>query len=171
MIASCNVFEETMFTNQRVRMIKQKITQHHGRIENIVLFDNAPKEEDLANLVLAKQQMKQNEEIRAICKAMDEDDSWQTKVDDDDDGAAAKKKRVKPKEIEVVHCAVKQYEDDTAYIYEVFPETKNDETFYYGFADKKTACLPENTKTVYYNFVPHDKNDPMLLALFTHGQE
>ena len=35
-------------------MIKQKIIQHHGRVENIVLFDNPPTEQDLANLVLAK---------------------------------------------------------------------------------------------------------------------
>lgn len=34
-----------------------------------------------------------------------------------------------------------------------------------GYKSKKDAM--ENKKQLFYNFVPHDKKDPVLLALFT----
>lgn len=36
-----------------------------------------------------------------------------------------------------------------------------------GYKTKKIADEKDNVKTLWYNFVPHDKNDPVLLALFT----
>jgi hypothetical protein len=39
-----------MLANQRVMMLKQKIIEHHGRIEDIELFDNEPNKEELAEL-------------------------------------------------------------------------------------------------------------------------
>ena len=57
-------------------MIKQKIIEQHGRIVDIVLFDKEPKEEDLQNLVLAKEQRAQNELIRAEIARIEEDDDY-----------------------------------------------------------------------------------------------
>ena len=37
-----NKFEEYVLSNTRVMMLKRKISDHHGRIENIRLFDIDP---------------------------------------------------------------------------------------------------------------------------------
>ena len=36
-----------MLANQRVRILKEKIVNHHGRIEEIRLFDTEPSSEQL----------------------------------------------------------------------------------------------------------------------------
>lgn len=45
-----NFFEVSMFMNQRVRMLKEKIIEHHGRVEDIVLYNNEPSKDELALL-------------------------------------------------------------------------------------------------------------------------
>ena len=37
-----NWFEVYMLTSQRVMMIQKKIVDHHGRVENVKLFNNDP---------------------------------------------------------------------------------------------------------------------------------
>ena len=39
-----------MLANQRVMMLKQKIIERHGRIENIELYDNEPNKEELEEM-------------------------------------------------------------------------------------------------------------------------
>jgi len=39
-----------MLANQRVMMLKQKIIERHGRIEDIELYDNEPNKEELAEM-------------------------------------------------------------------------------------------------------------------------
>ncbi len=43
-----------MFMNQRVRMLKEKIIEHHGRVEDIVLYNIEPSKDEL--LALKKQE-------------------------------------------------------------------------------------------------------------------
>ena len=60
-----NFFDLYMLTSSRVMMIKRKISDHHGRIENIKLFDIDPqhiwKEEEEKRLAdaQAKKEMAQ----------------------------------------------------------------------------------------------------------------
>ena len=37
-----NLFDVHMLTSQRVMMIQKKIVEHHGRIENVRLYDKDP---------------------------------------------------------------------------------------------------------------------------------
>ena len=39
-----------MLANQRVMMLKHKIIERHGRIENIELYDNEPNKEELEEM-------------------------------------------------------------------------------------------------------------------------
>jgi len=47
-VAKVNPFDIYMLSNQRVRVIKEKIVDRHGRIENVRLFRNEPSDEQLS---------------------------------------------------------------------------------------------------------------------------
>lgn len=81
-------------------MLKQKVTEFHGRVDAIVLYDQEPSKEE-------------GQELRT-------------------------------------------FSDDAQYLYELFP----------GFTGHKTKMeAAQHCKTVWYNFSPYDKKDPVLLTL------
>ncbi len=81
-------------------MLRQKITEFHGRVDSISLYDCEPTKDE-------------GQEIRT-------------------------------------------FTDDAQYLFELFPD-------FNGFKTKKEAA--EKSKTIWYNFSPYDKKDPMLLTL------
>ena len=132
-------------------MLKQKVIDHHGRINDICLYDCEPSKEDLEALKQAR--------LEALQPKKQESDEENERKDDDDDGPVNKSKPEKKKaeEVQPQRPLIKCYDKDSQYLYEAFEEI--------GYATKKEAH--ENQKTVYYNYTPHDKNDPVLLTLFT----
>ena len=86
----------------------------------------------------------------------DDQEDGSNKNGDDDDKAPVKK--AKKAVVELEKPVLKCYDDDSKYLYEIFPEE---------LGHKKKSDALKAPQTVYYNFDPHDKNDPILLALFT----
>ena len=128
--------------------------EHHGRVEDITLYNMEPSEDDLAALKKYKEEMAKP----AVVEEDDDDDSKKNKYDDDEKKEEKDKK--KPKVVVPEKPAITCYDNNSAYLYEIFPDTQ-------GCKKKKESEEPDMIKTVYYNFNPHDKNDPILLALFT----
>jgi hypothetical protein len=123
-------------------MVKQKIIEHHGRVEDITLFDCDPNKEELELYRKKQAEPKPSNDLEAS----------------DEESEDSEPKALKKKEPEWMPT-FKHFDNDSAYLYEIFEECN-------GWKTKKEA--KENMKTLYYNFQPHDKNDPVLLTLMQH---
>ena len=102
-------------------MIKEKIIEHHGRIENIVLYDSEPTKEDLENLLKAKTMKPEPVEV----------------AEEDFQGKANSSKTAKLMTQETSKNSVKQFENDSAYLWEIF--NIQSAPNFYGFAKKKES--------------------------------
>ena len=137
-----------MLANQRVFMIKQKIIEHHGRVQDVRLYDAYFTDEEW------KAHSKKLEELE---KAKKDAILQPTSDDKDAETAVGEKKATSQKE--EYKPAWNEYTNDSAYLYEIFDGT-------FGWPTKKEAA--ENMKTLFYNFNPYDKKDPVLLTLMQH---
>ena len=107
-------------------MVKQKIIEHHGRIEDISLYDSEPSKEELE---LYRKKL-------AEAKVVEMEDN------SDEEGEESEPKAAKKKEPEW-QPSFKHFNNDSAYLYEIFEGCN-------GWKTKKEA--KENIKTLYYNF-------------------
>ena len=100
-----------MFANQRVMMLKQKIIEHHGRVQEIYLYDKEPTDEDLVALAEAKNfvPVKQDE-------SEDEEDT-RKRDDDDDQPKVDKAKKAKAAPIEVEKPNIQCFDNDSHYLH------------------------------------------------------
>jgi hypothetical protein len=137
-----------------VRIIKEKIVERHGRVEDVRLFNLEPSEEQLS--------MKQMPQIVEE-EPKEEEDHKQKKNQDDSDAEpneqAAPKEKVKENPISMVE----EFVDETQYLYNIFKDNKLPGFTPYGFEDKEKA--DECPVKVYYDFHPFNNKDPVLLTL------
>ena len=151
-----NWFDIYMLTSQRVMMIQKKIVDHHGRIENVKLFNCDPthflreakqKEED--HIKAEKEIEKKNQLARDNGEEVEESkEEGATK-------AAAQVADDEPTEPEYV-----SYDNPSMTIFEIFDdygkETKAE-------VDEEPLCQ----KKLFYDFTPFNSKDPVLLSLMT----
>ena len=143
-----------MLTSQRVMMIQKKIVDHHGRIENVKVFNKDPtpfikeaKEREEARIKAEKDA----EKARQL--ALENGEEIEEKKEEA--AAAAQVASDEPTEPEYV-----SYDEAAMTIFEIFNE--------YG---KETKAEVEDSeeckKTLYYDFTPFNSKDPVLLSLMT----
>ncbi len=92
-------------------MLKQKIIERHGRIENIELYDNEPNKEELAEM---KRKMK---EPKALAK---QQTSNYTEADDDESSQRGLEKKKAPQPEQERPWSFKMLEDDSKYLHQIF---------------------------------------------------
>ena len=120
-------------------ILKREIADHHGRIENIKLFDIDPqhiwkeeKEKELAD-ALAKKEKQQSAAA----------------ADNDEDQDEEKKEEKDTKQVEDEGSKYTTYDDDNMTLYDIFKE--------YGTTEKKECDKnPDFQKTLYYDFNPYN---------------
>ena len=160
-----------MLSNQRVRILKEKIVNHHGRIEEIRLFETEPSPEQL---LMDRSEIANEKKLRE--KAGGADNQEEEKV------AEGKKKAKVADDYENL---AEEFDDETEYLYKIFRDRKVEaeniekkatfkaepgqprltlpDACYYGYKDKEEA--DEHPVKVYYDFHPFNNKDPVLLTL------
>ena len=133
-------------------MIKRKISDHHGRIENVKLFNIDPqhiwKEEKEREQAAAALKKELAQKAAAAAEAGEE-------IDEEKNDEEEKKD---PEEEEEKY---KTYDTESMTLFDIFGE--------YGTVDKKEVDEnPEFCKTLFYDFTPYNSKDPVLLSLMTH---
>ena len=136
-------------------MVQKKIVDHHGRVENVKLFDKDP----TVYIKMAKEREedkikkeKEAEKAKQLAMANGEEIE-ETK----DDPAAAQQEAEEDRGPDYV-----QYEKQGMTIYEIFG--------LYGKETKAECEDPEDEtcrKELYYDFTPYNSKDPVLLSLMT----
>ena len=138
-----NFFFETMLSSSRVMMIKQKIIDHHGRVENIQLYDKDPTI------------YKKEAEEKARLKAEKEAENKKKEKDGEEPAEAVEEVEEPP--------AYRTFENSSATLFDIFGQ--------YGVEMKKELEENETDEakasrgTLYYDFTPYRANDPVLLSL------
>ena len=162
-----------MLANQRVRVLKEKIVNHHGRIEDIRLFDSEPSQDQLS---MGKMQM-EAQKLKQAQAAADANN-----LEEEKEPAGGKKKK---EQVQASDFTAEEFDDDTAYLYHIFRDRKLEQEnaekkanhkvepgqprlqlpdpFYYGYPDKTEA--DEHPVKVFYDFHPYNNKDPVLLTL------
>ena len=135
-------------------MIQKKIIDHHGRVENVKLFNVDPtpfiqeakqKEEDRIKA--------EKEAAKAKQLAMDNGEDIEEKKEDP--AAAAQAASDEPTEPDYV-----SYDEKAMTIFEIFGE--------YGKETKaEIDDAPECQMKLFYDFTPFNSKDPVLLSLMT----
>ena len=142
-----------MLTSQRVMMIQKKIVDHHGRIENVKVFNKDPtpfikeaKQREEDRIKAAKDAEKAKQLARENGEEIEESK---------EEAAAAAAVPDEPSEPE--YCS---YDEPAMTIFEIFNE--------YGKETKaEVEEAEECRKTLYYDFTPFNSKDPVLLSLMT----
>ena len=123
-------------------MVKQKIIDHHGRVDNIQLYDKDPtvfkKEEEAAER--AREKEKEGEAEEAEAEAVQEEKLPQYKTFD--------------------NSSTTLYEIFGQYGVEMKKELEDD-----------TEEAKNARGTLYYDFTPYNSKDPVLLSLMTAKHE
>ena len=127
-------------------MVKQKIIDHHGRVENIKLYDRDP----TPFVKEAEQAAKLKEKEKAKPK---KDEEGEQKDENEEE---QKKEELPP--------PYKTFDNSSATLHDIFDN--------YGVEMKRE--LEEDTDeakaakgTLYYDFTPFNSKDPVLLSLMT----
>ena len=136
-------------------MIKKKIVDHHGRVENVKLFDCDPtrfrdeakrKEEERAKAI------KDAEKAKALADETGEDEQIEA--------AVAALRAAEAIEVKSAADQYQEYDEDRQSIHAIVGvlgcETK-------GEIDDNAECQKE----LYYDFTPFNSKDPVLLSLMT----
>ena len=143
-----------MLTSQRVMMIQKKIVDHHGRIENVKVFNKDPtpfikeaKEREEARIKAEKDAEK--------AKQLALENGEEIEERKEEAAAAAQVASDEPTEPEYV-----SYDEAAMTIFEIFNE--------YGKETKAEVEESEECKKIlYYDFTPFNSKDPVLLSLMT----
>ena len=124
-------------------MIRQKIIDHHGRVENIKLFDKDP----TPLIKEAEEQARQ--------KAAEKEKKASKEEKEDEADEKEEEEKEKPPQY-------RTFDNSSTTLYEIFGN--------YGVSMKRE--LEEDTDeaksskgTLYYDFTPYRANDPVLLSL------
>ena len=148
-----NWFDVYMLTSQRVRMIKKQVVDHHGRIENIKIFNVDP------TPFMKEAKQKQDDRIKA------EKEAKRARLEAEENGEEVEETKQAAVPVEEVEEEKKEpdyveYTEEGMTIYDIFGnyglETK-------GMVDEDEACQKE----LYYDFTPFNSKDPVLLSLMT----
>ena len=135
-------------------MVHKKIVDHHGRIENVKLFDKDPtifirdaKEKEEAKVKATKEAEKARQLAEEAGEPLEEEIKIEAPVENEVDEG--------PKEPDYI-----EFTDKKMTIYDIYKtygkETKNE-------VDEE----PEFQKILYYDFTPFNSKDPILLSLMT----
>ena len=133
-------------------MLHKKIVDHHGRIENVKLFDKDP------TVFIAEAKQREEDRIKALKEAekarqLAEENGEEIEESKDPVPAAAQEEENQgPEYVE--------YEDTQMKIFDIFKiygrETKAE-------VEEDKECQKE----LYYDFKPFNSKDPVLLSLMT----
>ncbi len=137
-------------------MIHKQIIDHHGRVENVKLFDKDPtifikeaKEREEARIKAEKEA----EKAKLIAEENGEELPEETKepAKEGEEGVEEEEEEKEPDYTE--------FTDNTMTIFEIFEE--------YGLDSKRLVDedeTKESQKTLYYDFKPFNSKDPILLS-------
>lgn len=136
-----------------MRQIKKRIIDHHGRIENIKLFNRDPTPYIEAAKEKEIQRIKAEQEA-AKAKALAEQNGED--IEEKKEAAPAATEEEEDKGPDYV-----EYDDIDAMIYDIFKE--------FGAETKDEADQEPDKyyKELYYDFTPFNAKDPVLLSLMT----
>ena len=128
-------------------MVKQKIIDHHGRVENIQLYDKDP-------TVFKK-------EAEALEKAKEKEQKKKKEGEGEEEVEVEAQKEEQPPQY-------KTFDNSSTTLYEIFGE--------YGVEmkkelDEETEEAKKARGTLYYDFTPYNSKDPVLLSLMTAKHE
>ena len=131
-------------------MVKQKIIERHGRVENIMLYDKDPTafKKEAAELEKRKEKERQEKKKRAA------------------EGEQEAENEEQEEEEDLGPPPYKTFDNPSMTLFEIFGE--------YGLEMKKDfedAEKEEEAKksrgTLYYDFTPYNSKDPILLSLMS----
>ena len=133
-------------------MVQKKIIDHHGRIENIKLFNCDPTHMIKMAKDREEERVKKEKEAEKA-KALALANGEEIEEIKEDPAAAAE-------EVEDRGPGYVQYENPSMTIFEIFGE--------YG-KETKAECDEDETmqKELFYDFTPYNSKDPVLLSLMT----
>ena len=148
-----NWFEVFMLTSQRVMQVHKQIIDHHGRIENVKLFNVDP-----TNFIKEAKQREQQrilDEKEAEKKRQLARENGEEIEETKESAQAAAEEEKEDAEPEYI-----QYEDPKTTLFDIFQE--------YGKETKaEIEEDPNCKKELFYDFTPYNSKDPVLLSLMT----
>ena len=136
-------------------MIKKQVVDHHGRVENVKIFNVDPTPFIRAAKAEEEARIKAEQEAEKARLLAEENGD----VPEETKEAAAAPVQAEEEEKEKEPDYV-QYDDEIVTLYDIFQT--------YGLATKAEVDEdPTNQKELFYDFTPFNSKDPVLLSLMT----
>ena len=144
-----NIFTLTMLTSSRMMMVKQKIIERHGRVENIQLYDKDPTSFKKEAAELEKKKEKERQE--KLKKAAENGEEPENEEQEEEE--------------ELGPPPYKTFDNPSMTLHEIFGQ--------YGVEMKRDLEDEENEEAknargvLFYDFTPYNSKDPILLSLMS----
>ena len=136
-------------------MLKKRIVDYHGRIENVKLYNKDPTNFIKEAKAQEEARLKAQKEAEKAKQLAEENGEEIEESKEPNVSAAAAAEEEEKKEPDYV-----EYDDERMTIFDIFQE--------YGKESKLEAAEDDNCKkTLFYNFTPYNAKDPVLLSLMS----